>query len=89
MWQHLQRVVGYLITTLLQIYPGILSSREKKFVNRFRFDKIMAMSLWPRFLVHPVRIVLNVGLLFFATLCRQWQIGNIPVGLAVIVAFVA
>jgi len=27
----------------------------KKFVNRLRFDRIMVMSLWPRFLAHPVR----------------------------------
>jgi len=26
----------------------------KKFVNRLRFDRIMATSLWPRFLVHPI-----------------------------------
>jgi len=26
----------------------------KKFVNRLRFDRIMVMSLWPRFLAHPV-----------------------------------
>ena len=27
---------------------------KKKFVNRLRFDRIMVMSLWPRFLAHPV-----------------------------------
>ena len=26
----------------------------KNFVNRLRFDRIMAMSLWPRFLADPV-----------------------------------
>jgi len=26
----------------------------KNFLNRLRIDKIMVMSLWPRFLVHPV-----------------------------------
>jgi len=26
----------------------------KKIVNRLRFDTIMAMSLWPAFLAHPV-----------------------------------
>ena len=26
----------------------------KTFVNRLRFDRIMVMSLWPRFLAHPV-----------------------------------
>ena len=32
--------------------PGNLP--VKKNVNRLRFDRIMAMSLWPRFLAHPV-----------------------------------
>jgi len=27
----------------------------KNFVNRLRFDRIMVMSLWPRF-AHPVRV---------------------------------
>ena len=27
---------------------------------RFRFDRIVALSLWPHFLVHPVIIVLEV-----------------------------
>jgi len=27
---------------------------KKKFVNRLRFDRIMVMSLWPRFLAHQV-----------------------------------
>ena len=31
------------------------ASSEKKFLNRLRFDRIMVMSLWPRFLAHPVR----------------------------------
>jgi len=35
----------------------------KKFENRFRFGRIMAMSLWPRFLAHPVY-------LFFNDLCQ-------------------
>ena len=26
----------------------------KKFVNRLRFDRTMVISLWPRFLAHPV-----------------------------------
>jgi len=29
---------------------------KKKFLNRLRFDRIMVMSLWPRFLAHPVGI---------------------------------
>ena len=28
----------------------------KFFNNRLRFDRIMVMSLWPRFLAHPVYI---------------------------------
>jgi len=26
----------------------------KNLVNQLRFDRIMVMSLWPRFLAHPV-----------------------------------
>jgi len=29
----------------------------KNFVNRLRFDKIMVMSLWPRFLAHPLFLI--------------------------------
>jgi len=29
----------------------------KKIANRLRFDRIMVMSLWPRFLAHPVDAV--------------------------------
>jgi len=47
MWQHMQGVVGYLITTLLQIYKGIL--KRKNVENQLRFDRIIAMSLWPHF----------------------------------------
>jgi len=32
------------------------SFSEKKYVNRLRFDRIMVMSLWSRFLAHPVDI---------------------------------
>ena len=53
-WQHMQRVVVFLITSLLQIYQGIFQS--KSFVKRLRFDRIMAMSLWPHFLAQPVPI---------------------------------
>jgi len=28
------------------------------FLNRLRFDRIMVMSLWPRFLAHPVYVLL-------------------------------
>jgi len=42
LWQRMQGMVGFLITSLLQIY------QVKNFVNRLRFDRIMAMSLWPQ-----------------------------------------
>ena len=44
-WQHMQGMVGFLVTRLLQIYQGIL--QWKHFVNRLTFDRTMAMSLWP------------------------------------------
>jgi len=31
----------------------------KKNFNRFRFDRIFAMSLWPHFLAHPVYFTAN------------------------------
>ena len=30
---------------------------EKNCVNRLRFDRVIVMSLWPRFLAHPVYTV--------------------------------
>ena len=39
----------YLTANLLRNLP-----EKKKLVNRLRFDRIMVMSLWPRFLAHPV-----------------------------------
>jgi len=50
-WQHMQELVGFLITTLLQIYQGIF--QWKKFLFRLRFDRIMAMSLRPHFFGSP------------------------------------
>jgi len=44
-WQHMQGVVRFLITSLLQIYSEIFP--WVNFMNRFRFDRIMVMSLWP------------------------------------------
>ena len=32
-----------------KIYQGIFQSSEIVFLNRLRFDRIMAMSLWSRF----------------------------------------
>jgi len=48
----MQGVVGFLITTLLQIYQGIF--QWKNCQNQLRFDRIMAVSLWSHFLAHPV-----------------------------------
>jgi len=47
----MQGAVGLLIAVYLQIYQGI--SQLKKFLNRLRFDRIMVMSLWPRFFGSP------------------------------------
>jgi len=44
-WQHMQGLVGLLITTLLQINLG----------KRLWLDRIMAKSLWPHFLSHSSR----------------------------------
>ena len=40
-------IVWLLIAIQLQIFQGIF--QWKKFLNRLRIDKIMIMSLWPRF----------------------------------------
>jgi len=32
----------------------------KTVLNRLRFDRIMAMSLWPRFLAHPVCPIVSI-----------------------------
>jgi len=45
-WQHMLGAVGFLICIKLQIYEAIFI---EKIVNRFRFDRIMVMSLWSRF----------------------------------------
>jgi len=55
-WQHMQGVVGLLITTELQIYQKKIQWNFKK--NQLRFDRIMAISLCPRFLAHPIRALL-------------------------------
>ena len=39
---------------------------KKKFVNRLRFDRIVVMSLWPRFLAHPVYLCVRMNI----SLCR-------------------
>ena len=50
--QHTQSVVGFLTTSLLQIYDGIFE--WKSFVNRWlRLERIVERSLWPHFLAHP------------------------------------
>jgi len=50
MWQHMQRVVGLLLTSLLQIYQEIF--QWKNSVNRLRFDRMMVMSFCQHFLRH-------------------------------------
>jgi len=55
-WQHTQGMVGFLITILLQIYQEIFW--RKKFENGLRFDRIMAISSWPHFLAHSVKVFL-------------------------------
>jgi len=54
-WQHTAGAAGLLITSLLQINRGIFQ-RKKHFLNQLRFDRIMAMSLWPHFLAHTVYV---------------------------------
>jgi len=48
-WQHMQAPSRSFIKTDGRIEPFC-----KNFVNRLRFDRIMAMSVWPYFLAHPV-----------------------------------
>ena len=50
-WQHMKCVVEFVLTSLLQIYQEILEWIF--FLNRLRFDRIMAMSLWPHFFGPP------------------------------------
>ena len=47
----MQSAVGFLITTLLQMYQSIF--RLKKLEIRLRFNRIMAMSLWLHFFGPP------------------------------------
>jgi len=58
-WRHRQGVVWFLITTLLQIYQGIL--QWTKLENRLRLDRIIAMSLWRRFFTPPCRYASYAG----------------------------
>ena len=46
-WQHMQDLLGFLMTTLLQITTESFS--EKKTENRLKFDRIMSVSLWSQF----------------------------------------
>jgi len=48
----MQSTVGLLISIQLQI-------PVKKLLNMLRFDGIMVMSLWRRFLAHPVVVTLT------------------------------
>ena len=49
-WQHMRGAVGFSVTRLLQIFLGIFVWKN---VNRLRFDRTMAMSLWPQFFGPP------------------------------------
>ena len=44
--------MGFLVNSLLQIYYKIFQCKHF-FENRLKFDRIMAMSLWPRFFGPP------------------------------------
>jgi len=48
----MQGAVGFLIS--FKCKSTNESSSEFFFSNRFRFDRIVAVSLWPTFLAHPV-----------------------------------
>jgi len=37
-----------------RLTANLLRNLRVNFFNRLRFDRIMATSLWPRFLAHPV-----------------------------------
>jgi len=50
--QHMHGVVGFFNIHLTINLPRNLLM--KFFLNRFRFDRIVVMSLWPHFLAHPV-----------------------------------
>jgi len=64
----MQGAVGLLIAVYLQIYQGI--SQLKKFLNRLRFDRIMVMSLWPRFFGSPCIVYRPNN--YAQKCCRLW-----------------
>jgi len=49
-WQHMQGVAGFLIMTTAKLPKNV---SVKNFENRLRFDRIMAMSLWPQLFSPP------------------------------------
>jgi len=57
-WQHMQGVTGFLINFYCKFTKESFSVQY--FENRLRFERIMAMSLWPRFLAHPVYMTVHV-----------------------------
>jgi len=65
----MQRVVGFIINTSLLPYCKCTEefSSENRFVNRLRFDRIMAMSLRSRFLAHRARLVVKLWFSFSAS----------------------
>jgi len=50
-WQHMQELVRFLISFFANLPK---KSSSEKLVNRLKFDRIMAVSLWPHFLANPV-----------------------------------
>jgi len=63
--QHMQGVVGSLLTTLLQIYRGIF--QWENFENRLRFDKTMAMRVWPHFFWPTLYVTVHGALVYHRT----------------------
>jgi len=54
-WQHMQGVVGFLVTTYCKFVTEFFSKKFEKKSVRLRFERIMAMRLWLRFLAHSVK----------------------------------
>ena len=65
------RCCGMFIIHLTANFLRNLSVR-KKFVNRLRFDRIMVMSLWPRFLALPVDITVEKISSIFSLIRMRW-----------------
>jgi len=48
----MQGVVGFSVNHFTADLPGYLPVKKNE--NQLSFDRIVAMSLWPHFLAHPV-----------------------------------